>query len=120
MDEKLINLFYGAALHDIGKVVQRSTGQKVRHSQLGSDFLEPFGFSKAVLDQVKYHHYHELMGATLPTDSLAYITYLADNIASGTDRRENGENPVKQWERTYLINLVRNLRNVIFNRRCFA
>ena len=98
MDEKLINLFYGAALHDIGKVVQRSTGQKVRHSQLGSDFLEPFGFSKAVLDQVKYHHYHELMGATLPTDSLAYITYLADNIASGTDRRENGENPVKQWE----------------------
>ena len=98
MDEKLINLFYGAALHDIGKVVQRSTGQKVRHSQLGSEFLERFGFSKEVLNQVKYHHYHELSGATLPADSLAYVTYLADNIASGTDRRQSGEDPAKQWD----------------------
>jgi CRISPR-associated protein Csm1 len=47
MEEKLINLFYGAALHDIGKVVQRSTGQKVRHSQLGSDFLEPIRLFKS-------------------------------------------------------------------------
>ena len=98
MEEKLINLFYGAALHDIGKVVQRSTGQKVRHSQLGSEFLERFGFSKEVLNQVKYHHYHELSGATLPADSLAYVTYLADNIASGTDRRQSGEDPAKQWD----------------------
>lgn len=69
MEEKLINLFYGAALHDIGKVVQRSTGQKVHHSQLGSEILERFGFSKEVLNQVKYHHYHELSGATLPAEN---------------------------------------------------
>lgn len=28
----------------------------------------------------------------------AYVTYLADNIASGTDRRQSGEDLAKQWD----------------------
>ncbi|UUX33726.1 type III-A CRISPR-associated protein Cas10/Csm1 [Fundicoccus culcitae] len=91
MDQKQVDLFYGAMLHDIGKVVQRANNQRVKHSKLGKDYLKQFNFNKAVLDQVAYHHAYELLNSNLEDDNLAYITYIADNIASGIDRRSNME-----------------------------
>lgn len=46
-----------------------------------------------ILDQIRYHHSRNIKQADLNKDSLAYITYIADNIASGLDRRdkEDGE-----------------------------
>lgn len=85
-------------LHDIGKIVQRATNEKQKHSKIGGQFLEEFTKNKEILNQVKYHHYQELTQAKLDRDDLAYITYIADNIASGVDRREE-EDAKFQWDK---------------------
>ena len=41
---------------------------------------------KEVYDMINYHHAKYLSSAKLKGDSLAYIVYEADNIASGIDR----------------------------------
>ncbi|EGQ0309670.1 type III-A CRISPR-associated protein Cas10/Csm1 [Staphylococcus pseudintermedius] len=92
MDNKL-TLMYGALLHDIGKVIYRSnahTFAKGTHSKLGYQFLKQFEEfnDKKLLENVKYHHYKELKNAYIEENSLAYITYIADNIASGLDRKD--------------------------------
>ncbi len=89
---KKLELMYGSLLHDIGKIVYRSNSvdfAKGTHSKIGSQFLnkfKPFQLS-GIVDSVSYHHYKELASSSLLDDSVAYITYIADNIASGTDRR---------------------------------
>lgn len=78
----------GGLLHDIGKLVYRS-GDGRSHPESGESFLKDTGISeRAILEQVRFHHAKDLRGAKLPADSLAYITYIADNIASAADRRE--------------------------------
>ncbi|MGN0241168.1 MAG: type III-A CRISPR-associated protein Cas10/Csm1 [Candidatus Weimeria sp.] len=90
MQEQEIKLVIGALLHDIGKVVYRTGDARERHSILGADYLK----EKAALDDeeilrcVRYHHAKELSQAKLPENDLAYIVYIADNIASATDRRD--------------------------------
>lgn len=98
MDQSVVDLYYGSLLHDIGKVVQRSTQQKIGHSKLGYDYLKKFLSRKEILNQVKYHHYHEIRQASLNPNDLAFITYIADNISSGVDRREHGEAVLRQWD----------------------
>jgi CRISPR-associated protein Csm1 len=100
MDERSA-LYFGALLHDVGKVVYRGTSEAGTHSKLGANFLlndvQPQNHSfdsaegKAVIEQVRYHHARELNSADLPSDSLAYITYFADNISAGMDRKNEGE-----------------------------
>ncbi|MEJ7244317.1 HD domain-containing protein, partial [Staphylococcus epidermidis] len=92
MNKKNI-LMYGSLLHDIGKIIYRSgdhTFSRGTHSKLGHQFLSQFSEFKdnEVLDNVAYHHYKELAKANLDNDNTAYITYIADNIASGIDRRD--------------------------------
>lgn len=93
MTEKEMALVIGALLHDIGKVLYRQGGDRKKHSQMGYEFLhETVGIKDPdVLDCVRYHHKEEIKGAAIPDDSLAYITYIADNIASAADRREQDE-----------------------------
>ena len=83
----------GGLLHDIGKIVYRS-GDRRSHSESGYAFLREAGVADdAILQQVRLHHADSLKDASLPDDSLAYITYIADNIASAADRRkEEGSN----------------------------
>ena len=78
----------GSLLHDIGKVIYR-TGDGRNHSRSGYDYLrEEIGIDdKDILDSVLYHHADMLRSANISNDSNAYITYIADNIASATDRR---------------------------------
>ncbi|ATV68996.1 type III-A CRISPR-associated protein Cas10/Csm1 [Fusobacterium pseudoperiodonticum] len=90
MDEKLICLQLGALLHDIGKIVRRAGLDKNEHSIAGSNYLKENNLLvekyKEVYDVINYHHAKYLSSAKLKDDSLAYIVYEADNIASGIDR----------------------------------
>lgn len=97
MDEKLVNLVVGSLLHDIGKVIHRS-GTMESHSKSGWDFLKEipqFTGNKDIKECVMYHHGRELSASKVESDSLAYISYYADNISAYSDRRGSeieGEN----------------------------
>lgn len=104
MDDKTV-LYFGSLLHDVGKVVYRGMSVRGTHSRLGAQFVgeevaalneafeAPLG--KAVVEQIRYHHAKEMASAsTLPAQSLAYITYFADNISAGMDRRNEGDEDV--------------------------
>ena len=95
MKEQKLALITGALLHDIGKVLFRCHEGGKTHSESGSEWLKKIGISdKSILAQVKYHHSKEIhsAGTALSSDSLAYITYWADNVAAGADpqRQRNG------------------------------
>lgn len=92
MEESVVKLVVGSLLHDIGKVLHRGHDGR-NHSESGYDFLKnDLGIADTViLDQLRYHHAKELRQAKIEKDSLAYITYTADNIAAGVDRREDTE-----------------------------
>lgn len=89
MDDLQCKVAIGAMLHDIGKVLYRSSDGR-NHSRSGHDYLrDEIGLKdKAILDQVLYHHADLLRGSDIAENSPAYITYMADNIASAADRRE--------------------------------
>ncbi|MBT8800000.1 type III-A CRISPR-associated protein Cas10/Csm1 [Lactobacillus delbrueckii subsp. bulgaricus] len=96
MDKKMVETFYGSFLHDIGKAVQRQSASPMydyNHQILGSDFIENYTDDKQIIDALYYHHNQRenkktnLRQAEIPEDSVAYLTYIGDNIAAGTDRR---------------------------------
>ena len=92
MTDRQIKLVIGSLLHDIGKVVFRS-GDGRQHSLSGRDFLKETrdDFDTEILDCVRFHHAVNLRCANISKDSMAYITYFADNVASAMDRRESDE-----------------------------
>lgn len=92
MTDDEVRLVVGALLHDIGKVIYRQGDDKRKHSESGYDFLkQEVGLGdKAVLDSVLYHHSGALKHAQIEDSALAYIVYIADNIASAADRRDSG------------------------------
>lgn len=93
MTDREVKLVIGGLLHDIGKVVYRQGDDKRKHSQSGCDFLKEdirtLECDGEILDCVRYHHADAVKGASLENDALAYIVYIADNIASAADRRQN-------------------------------
>nr|WP_300307666.1 type III-A CRISPR-associated protein Cas10/Csm1 [uncultured Anaerostipes sp.] len=92
MTKDQIRIVAGALLHDIGKVLYRSSDGR-NHSESGYDFLkkEIRIDDTEILNQIRYHHGKNLGAASIQPDSLAYITYIADNIASAADRREKDQ-----------------------------
>lgn len=90
MTDEKIKLIIGSLLHDIGKVVYREGDDRRNHSISGYDFLKENGGidDKEILNCVRYHHISALKGAKLQENDLAYIVYLADNIAAFADRRK--------------------------------
>lgn len=94
-------LVFGSLLHDVGKVVYRGSSGAGTHSALGAAFLSdevaPVNDSfdsaegRAVIEQVRYHHKREMQQAPLSRDSLAFITYFADNVSAGMDRKSEGD-----------------------------
>ncbi len=111
MKEEKVQLILGGLLHDIGKVVYRQ-GDGRAHSISGSDFLkEEVGLKdNQVIESVRYHHGKELRNANISDESFAYITYIADNIASAVDRRKNESEDVG-FEVTAPIESVFNILN---------
>lgn len=96
MKENEIRIAIGGLLHDIGKVVYRAGTEREKHSRLGAEYLKNTAGveNKEILDCVRYHHGMELSQAHLPEDDPAYIVYMADNIASASDRRESDSDEV--------------------------
>lgn len=115
MKEQKLALITGALLHDIGKVLFRCHEGGKTHSESGSEWLKEIGISdKSILAQVKYHHSKEIhsAGTALSSDSLAYITYWADNVAAGADRRDNEtEQAGKLYVRDASLESVFNILN---------
>ena len=90
MTEEGIRLVIGSLLHDIGKVLYRQGSDRRKHSETGYEFLkDEVGIrQEEILNCVRFHHGDALREARIPTGSLAYLVYIADNIASAADRRE--------------------------------
>ena len=84
-------LVKGALLHDIGKVVYRASEGSGDHSTAGATFLRSYTDETELLRCVQYHHGRKLSSAVIPDNSLAYLVYEADNLASALDRREYDE-----------------------------
>lgn len=89
MRDEAVKLVIGGLLHDIGKVIYRQGADKRKHGQSGYEYLKEHILidDKDILDCVRYHHADALKDADVSNDALAYIVYIADNIASAADRR---------------------------------
>lgn len=81
MKKEKIDLVYGALLHDIGKLLQRSGKDTKDATSLGAEWFRRFSDNEAIAQHLIYD---DLKGveANLPTDSPVYITDLASKIAS--------------------------------------
>ncbi len=93
MDNRKIKLLTGSMLHDIGKLLYRYNDGR-NHSTSGYEFVKAipaFSEEKEILHCIKYHHADMIKNADIEDNDLCYITYIADNIASFSDRRDNGE-----------------------------
>lgn len=91
MDSRKISLLTGSMLHDIGKLLYRYNDGR-NHSTSGYDFVKSipvFSDEKDILNCIKFHHADMIKNADIADNDLCYITYIADNIASFSDRREN-------------------------------
>ncbi len=89
MHDQVRGVTNGGLLHDIGKVLHRgSTGDGRAHSVSGCEWVSKFTGDRMLLDCIRYHHHQDVASAGLEKNNAAYIVYLADNIASGADRRE--------------------------------
>ncbi len=94
IEERRLRLTMGALLHDIGKVVYRAAEEQTRHEISGRDFVAEGSMKlkeKEIMDCVRYHHARDMKNAELAQDALAYIVYMADNLAAATDRRKAGD-----------------------------
>ena len=94
MTETDIKLTIGGLLHDLGKIVYRKGDDRRNHSRAGYDYLKDNDLlnDKQILDIILYHHAADIKAADLEPDSLAYIVYMADNIAAVIDRRDKDKN----------------------------
>lgn len=97
--KQTLHATYGALIHDLGKMLYRA-GERGSHSESGYRKLKEIWNEPDILDCVRYHHADPLKLANLSKKSPAYIVYIADNIASATDRRkketEEGGQPFKK------------------------
>lgn len=119
-DDKLA-LTFGALLHDIGKVIYRGSSGQGTHSKLGADFIEEVatqnddfggGQGHSIVEQIRYHHAEELTHATgLDDSSLAFITYFADNISAGMDRKNEGDDQATHFDRSVKLRKIFNIIN---------
>lgn len=112
MNDRKAELIIGSLLHDIGKVIYREGSDGRNHSISGWEYLKEEGVdNRQILDCVKYHHASMLKGAELEDDNLAYIVYLADNIAAFTDRRKKEESVETGFELSVPLQSVFNILN---------
>lgn len=100
MNDQKAKLGIGALLHDIGKVIYRQGNDRRNHSTSGYDYLktEAGVNDSEVLNCVRYHHASHLKNASIADESLAYIVYIADNIAAFADRRKRENTEEKGFE----------------------
>jgi len=104
VDVEKESLIAGALLHDIGKIALRAgkSSQGKEHSGAGAEWAERFSMdrsvNKQVIDCIRFHHGKNLKHAQLSDSSPAWIVYEADNIAAGTDRKNDPEGSQEEAE----------------------
>ena len=120
MKEQEVKLVIGGLLHDIGKVIFREGTDGRNHSKSGYDYLkeEVKIKEKEILDCVRFHHGSLLKNALIPEESLAYIVYIADNIAAAVDRRKTEEQE-PGFDRSMPLQSIFNLLNGNDERKYF-
>ena len=113
MTDEKIKLIIGSLLHDIGKVVYREGDDRRNHSISGYDFLKENGGidDKEILSCVRYHHISALKAAKMQENDLAYIVYLADNIAAFADRRKKEGEDVSGFDLSVPLQSIFNILN---------
>lgn len=113
MIDRKAKLVIGSLLHDIGKVIYREGGDKRNHSISGYDYLKEEAKlgEKDVLECVRYHHAALLKNAKIEENSLAYIVYIADNIAAFADRREKENTDEHGFELSVPLQSIFNILN---------
>lgn len=114
MNEQAILLTIGGLVHDLGKIAYRA-GAKESHSVLGEKLLKEALGDERLEECIRYHHKKDLNAANLADNSLAYIIYLANNIAlakgdKGTDLNEgmNLKNSDKGLPLSAVFNILNN------------
>lgn len=111
MDNKQVKIAVGGMLHDIGKILYRYCDGR-NHSVSGYDFVKSQSIEdEEILDQIRFHHGKMLQSAMIPKDSLAYVTYWADNVAAGADRRNKDEIEEHVYDKFIPLESVFNVLN---------
>ena len=120
MTEENVKLAIGALLHDIGKLLYRYNDGR-NHSRSGYEYLKDVVHieDRKILEQVLYHHASLLKNARIENNSLAYITYIADNIASASDRRKTQEEE-SGFDREMSFQSIFNLLNCNDEKLCYS
>ena len=120
MTEENVKLAIGALLHDIGKLLYRYNDGR-NHSRSGYEYLKDVVHieDRKILEQVLYHHASLLKNARIENNSLAYITYIADNIASASDRRKTQEEE-PGFDREMSLQSIFNLLNCNDEKLCYS
>lgn len=120
MTQENVKLAIGALLHDIGKLLYRYNDGR-NHSRSGYEYLKDVVHieDRKILEQVLYHHASLLKNARIENNSLAYITYIADNIASASDRRKNQEEE-SGFDREMSLQSIFNLLNCNDEKLCYS
>lgn len=120
MTEENVKLAIGALLHDIGKLLYRYNDGR-NHSRSGYEYLKDVVHieDREILEQVLYHHASLLKNARIENNSLVYITYIADNIASASDRRKTQEEE-PGFDREMSLQSIFNLLNCNDEKLCYS
>lgn len=120
MTQENVKLAIGALLHDIGKLLYRYNDGR-NHSRSGYEYLKDVVHieDRKILEQVLYHHASLLKNARIENNSLAYITYIADNIASASDRRKTQEEE-SGFDREMSLQSIFNLLNGNDEKLCYS
>ncbi len=120
MTQENVKLAIGALLHDIGKLLYRYNDGR-NHSRSGYEYLKDVVHieDREILEQVLYHHASLLKNARIENNSLAYITYIADNIASASDRRKTQEEE-SGFDREMSLQSIFNLLNCNDEKLCYS
>ncbi|MBR2216158.1 MAG: type III-A CRISPR-associated protein Cas10/Csm1 [Selenomonadaceae bacterium] len=113
MTEEKLRTAVAALLHDVGKVVYRVGASQERHPLSGAKYLdEKVGLQdEDILAAVKCHHAAELKKAKLADTALAYVVYMADNIASAVERRDAEETDEQGFDKKTPLASLFNLLN---------
>lgn len=112
MQTELNQVTTGGLLHDIGKIIFRSNIDTRSHSVSGYEAMKPIIKDEQILQCISCHHKKALFHNNLPEDALAYIVYIADNIAAGVDRRfDESEDSSYGFDKSLPLESIFNLIN---------